>query len=276
MLQVDLGGFDQPGAIRRFALKMSFKAVILSSLVTIAGLPLLHFVGLLPVSLVEAVQLAVLFCWLFGGVVSGILALLTGYVLRELTLSRREFERLSLTDVMSDLANRRAFNLALRDVDENCSLVIVDIDRFKAINDGYGHQAGDGVIRGVAAILREIFGADHLVARLGGEEFGLILRGGGAAQRIAQVERARTIIAARGVSHDGVVIGVTISAGLADFLPGRSSEYVYSLADQALYVAKTGGRNRVVHEADIGDELSGLHDEAVSTRPVFGARSLGC
>lgn len=276
MLQVDLGGFDHPGAVRRFALKMSFKAVILSSLFSLAFLPVLYALGLLPVSLVDAVKLSVLFCWLFGGAVSGALALLTGHVLKELAISRREFERLSLTDVMSNLANRRAFNAAMREVTHNASLAIIDIDRFKGINDGYGHQAGDAVIRGVADMLRDLFGGEHMVARLGGEEFGLILRGGGLAQRIALVERARTIIAARGVSHGGATIAVTISAGIAEFQPDRSADFVYSFADQALYVAKAAGRNRVLHEAEIVDEVSDALGEVVTSRPVFGARSIGC
>ena len=132
------------------------------------------------------------------------------------------------------------------------SLAILDLDRFKAINDCHGHCAGDEVIKAVADILREVFGEQHLMARLGGEEFGVIVRGGGVAQRIGLVERARNMVEARG---DRLRKHVSPSArrfrpASPSSSPGRRPESVYSAADRALYWAKANGRNRVVHEAE--------------------------
>ena len=249
-LQVDLGSFDSRAAVYNFALKMTFRAVLLAFVFNSALLPLGYALGLVPLSLADAVKLSVACSWLFGGAVSGALALLTGHVIRELTVSRAEFQHLSLTDMLSGLRNRRAFNEALAGTNAGASLAIFDLDRFKSVNDCHGHCAGDEVIRAVAEVLREVFGDQHLIARLGGEEFGVIIRGGGVAQRIALVERARNLIEARAVHCGGVAISTTVSAGIAEFGPERRPESVYSVADRALYQAKAGGRNRVVHEAD--------------------------
>lgn len=249
-LQVDLGNFDSRAAVYNFALKMTFRAVLLAFTFNIALLPLGYALGLLPLSLADAVKLSVACSWLFGGAVSGALALITGHVIRELTVSRAEFERLSLTDMLSGLLNRRAFNAALAETGAGASLAILDLDRFKAVNDCHGHCAGDEVIKAVAEVLREVFGDQHLMARLGGEEFGVIVRGGGVAQRIALVERARNMVEARAIHCDGLAISTTVSAGIAEFGPERRPESVYSAADSALYRAKAGGRNRVVHEAE--------------------------
>lgn len=248
-LQVDLGSFDSRAAVYNFALKMTFRAVLLAFVFNIALLPLGYALGLVPLSLADAVKLSVACSWLFGGAVSGALALLTGHVIRDLTVSRAEFEHLSLTDMLSGLRNRRAFNAALADTGAGASLAILDLDRFKAVNDCHGHRAGDEVIKAVAEVLREVFGDQHLIARLGGEEFGVIVRGGGVAQRIALVERARNLVEARAIHCDGVAISTTVSAGIAEFGPERRPESVYSAADRALYQAKAGGRNRVIHEA---------------------------
>ena len=266
-LQVDLGSFDSRAAVYNFALKMTFRAVLLAFVFNSALLPLGYALGLVPLSLADAVKLSVACSWLFGGAVSGALALLTGHVIRELTVSRAEFQHLSLTDMLSGLRNRRAFNEALAGTNAGASLAIFDLDRFKSVNDCHGHCAGDEVIRAVAEVLREVFGDQHLIARLGGEEFGVIIRGGGVAQRIALVERARNLIEARAVHCGGVAISTTVSAGIAEFGPERRPESVYSAADRALYQAKAGGRNRVVHEADAMD-FGPLEEHANDASPM--------
>ncbi|UJW74468.1 GGDEF domain-containing protein [Rhizobium sp. SL42] len=271
-LQIDLGSFDSRAAIWSFAAKMSFRAVILACIFSLAGLPLLYAFGILTLSVSEAVKLSVAFSWLFGGAVSGALALVTGGVIRDLAVSRAEFERLSQTDALSGLSNRRAFNDALDSVQGEASLAIIDIDRFKAINDRFGHHSGDMVIRGVSDILREVFHDCHVVARLGGEEFGVIICGGGIAQRLALVERARMLVAARGIDCQGQVVSVTISAGVAEFVVDRRSECVYARADNALYLAKGEGRDRVLHEQSmIFDDPRDVADETDYARAVFGA-----
>ncbi|MFA7415544.1 MAG: GGDEF domain-containing protein [Rhizobium sp.] len=247
-LQIDLGNFNSRGAIAGFALKMTFRAVILASLFSIAVLPLAHYFGLLPMGLGEAIKLSVALSWLLGGAVSGALAIVTGNVIRDLSVSRAKFEHLSRTDMLSGLMNRRAFSDALNATDANASLAILDLDHFKSINDTHGHCAGDAVIRAVSDTIREIFGDQHCVARLGGEEFGVIVRGIGMAHRLVMVEQVRALIAARPTECDGFEIYTTISAGVAEFRPDRRKESIYSAADRALYLAKTEGRNRVVHE----------------------------
>jgi hypothetical protein len=165
-LQVDLGSFDSRAAVYNFALKMTFRAVLLAFLFNLAFLPLGYALGLVPLSLADAVKLSVACSWLFGGAVSGALALITGHVIRDLSVSRAEFERLSRTDMLSGLLNRRAFNAALAETAPGASLAILDLDRFKAVNDGHGHCAGDEVIKAVASILREVFATGHFA--LGG------------------------------------------------------------------------------------------------------------
>ncbi|PYB73411.1 MULTISPECIES: GGDEF domain-containing protein [Rhizobium] len=246
--QIDLGTFDNQKAILGFALSVSCRAVILASAISLATLPVLYGFGFLTMPIDEAVKITVAFSWLFGGAFSGAFAFVAGLVIRDLTQSRAEFERLSRTDTLSGLANRRAFNDAFARVDGEASLAIIDIDRFKSINDRFGHNAGDLVIQEISAIFRQVFGERHLVARLGGEEFGVILNGSEPAQRLALVERARSLVAGRGFVCDGIELSVTMSAGVAEFLPDRRPEWVYAQADKALYLAKSHGRNRVMHE----------------------------
>lgn len=250
--QIDLGSFDNQKAIVGFALSISCRAVILASGLSLATLPLLYGLGFLTMSVEEAIKITVAFSWLFGGAFSGAFAFVAGLVIRDLTQSRAEFERLSRTDTLSGLANRRAFNDAFAHVSGEASLAIIDIDRFKSINDRFGHHVGDLVIQEISGVLRQVFSDHHLVARLGGEEFGVILKGGESAERLALVERARSEVAAGRFICDDVELSVTMSAGVAEFLPGRRPEWVYALADKALYLAKSDGRDRVLHERDLG------------------------
>jgi len=257
-LQIDLDSFHSREAVYGFALKMTFRAVILSFLFNIVALPIFHVFGLLPLSLGDTIKLSVAFSWLVGGAVSGALAIVTGHVIRELSISRAEFAHLSRTDVLSGLLNRRAFNEILASTDgHDASLAIFDLDRFKAINDSHGHCVGDDVIRLVSQAMVEVFGPAHPTARLGGEEFGVIIHGGTSTQRLAMVERVRALISERPLACDGAVVRTTISGGVADFQPDRRRETVYSAADRALYLAKTGGRNRIVHESDGIERLAG-------------------
>lgn len=247
-LQADLRNFQHRRTVYVFALKMSFLAVILSALVIAAMLPTLDYIGFLPLPLVHAIQFGVILSWLVCGVVCGVLSLIVGHAMHHLTVSRAEFEKLSRTDVLSGLLNRRAFTEALDGMDDGASLVIFDVDRFKAINDRFGHACGDAVIVALSTILASAFGAPSVVARLGGEEFGVIVAGGDVEERLERIESVKAQIARRPIAADGCDIAITISAGIADLLPGRSKDSIYTAADKALYLAKALGRNRVVHE----------------------------
>lgn len=163
-------------------------------------------------------------------------------------------ERLATTDGLTCLANRRTFQARAeqalaqaRRYGRACAVLITDIDHFKAVNDTYGHPAGDTVLRGVAQMLREQARDTDVVARYGGEEFAVVmpetdLRG---AQVIA--ERLREAVAARAFHTELGPVRVTLSIGLAASpQDGVDMEPLVQLADQCLYQAKRAGRNRVV------------------------------
>lgn len=264
-LQVDLGSFDRRDTIYVFAVKMSFLTIILSMLLSILVMPLIRLSGFLPTTLTiaEAVSLAVAVSWLVGGAVSGMLALVTGHAIYDLSLSRAEFQHLSRTDMLSGLLNRRAFSDILQETHENASLVVFDVDRFKTINDCHGHAVGDRVIENVAATLLAAFDDRAIVARLGGEEFGVIVHGEELADRMCVVRKARDLIAQMEVVvEDNTSIRLTISGGVADIWPQRRKDLIYSTADKALYLAKAAGRNRVVHESEgLGQSGYGQGDD---------------
>lgn len=249
-LQVELGNFHQRRTIYIFAIKASLLSVLLSLLVVVAVLPLMSWCGLLTIALSDSVRLGILLSWLIGGVVSGILAILTGHAIHDISVSRAEFERLSRTDTLSGLFNRRAFAEALGSVVGDASLVIFDVDRFKSVNDQYGHSAGDAVIVAISAQLALIFKDEAVVGRLGGEEFGVLVYGGSVVERVTRIEAAKARICSTNIPIACGDINVTISAGIADFEEGRGPEAVYAAADNALYLAKALGRNRVVHEGE--------------------------
>ena len=128
------------------------------------------------------------------------------------------------------------------------AVLMLDIDHFKQINDRHGHLVGDGVLREVAAVIRESTRAEDLVARFGGEEFVVALPISVAHLAADRAERIRTNLAERRIRTEGQEIQVTASIGLAFGPPGRSRNEMALImtADEALYQAKAEGRNRVV------------------------------
>ncbi|MCU0308391.1 MAG: diguanylate cyclase [Thermoleophilia bacterium] len=153
------------------------------------------------------------------------------------------------TDALTGLPNRRAFDERLEAevaragrYGRALSLALLDLDRFKAVNDRFGHLGGDAVLRGAAAILAARARVGEVVARFGGEEFAWILPEADLAAAFAAAERARAAVAAAEVPPAG---RVTISAGVASLVPGRSAADLLAAADAALYAAKEGGRDQV-------------------------------
>jgi diguanylate cyclase (GGDEF)-like protein len=130
-------------------------------------------------------------------------------------------------------------------------LAVFDIDRFKAINDTYGHSAGDQVLIEVSHMLKDAFGRDNAVARLGGEEFGVVLQHASKEETIAVIDRFREAMAKHRFTVDGVEITVTVSAGVSQGNGSFTYSMLLTSADKALYVAKASGRNRVVHVDEI-------------------------
>lgn len=267
-LRRDLDSLHIDGAIYAFALRMAFGAIILSLGTTLFVLPALHVFGWLPFALDEAIQFGVGLSWLVCGPVSGLIAWFIGQAVCDLAESRAKFQHLSRTDALSGLLNRRAFGESLSGVNDDASLVIFDLDRFKTINDGYGHSAGDMVIRHVAAIIGEVFGERHAAARLGGEEFGVLIVGIAPEDRRKLVESVRSAIASRPVLFEGHKVRATISAGIADIRPGRRKQVVYAAADKALYRAKAAGRDRVVHESEGDRRDPGFPDAGTSSNAL--------
>ncbi len=177
-----------------------------------------------------------------------------------LQLSVRQATQEAVTDALTGLANRRHFDRSLaRHVREASTeqhrlcLMLCDIDRFKRINDTWGHPVGDQVIRYVASTLRTSAPPDALVSRYGGEEFALLMPHKGLAEARGLAEELRCRVGARTLSRksSGEFIGVvTISAGVAELRPGEGSESLVRRADALLYQAKKAGRNRVGSDSD--------------------------
>ncbi|MBL8259725.1 MAG: GGDEF domain-containing protein [Candidatus Competibacteraceae bacterium] len=123
------------------------------------------------------------------------------------------------------------------------AFLIWDIDRFKEINDRYGHAVGDAVLRGVARQLADRIRATDFLARYGGEEFAMLLPGADAKAALKVADKLRLGIAELEFGTDEVKVPVTISCGLSCFEPGDLPESVFGRADHALYRAKDSGRN---------------------------------
>jgi len=133
---------------------------------------------------------------------------------------------------------------------EPCCIAMLDIDHFKKLNDTYGHEIGDRVLQAVGAKLaRQLEGSGHLLARLGGEEFSVLMVGLGVEEATALCETLRCEIESLRVALDDQDLNVTISIGLAEIAGRESFSNYLAAADQLLYLAKSYGRNRVYSEA---------------------------
>ena len=163
---------------------------------------------------------------------------------QQLREQNADLAEMTRTDPLTGLHNRRAFSQALEEVaatGQRYAVAVCDIDEFKTINDLHGHAEGDRVLREVADVLRAQHAARGRLARYGGEEFVLLFPGIGTDEAVLQCEYLRQAIA-------GLPTGVpvTVSIGVAAGGPGIRPEQALERADEALYAAKRGGRNRVV------------------------------
>jgi diguanylate cyclase len=158
----------------------------------------------------------------------------------------------ALTDPLTGLANRRAFDLELAALgaaaggSATAHLVMIDIDHFKRVNDAHGHEVGDAVLRIVGAILRANLRQGGLVARLGGDELGLLLPAAGPRRAIAIAGRLCRLLASRPLvlrDHPDIIARVTLSIGVAGGRAGESGACWQARADAALYEAKRRGGN---------------------------------
>jgi diguanylate cyclase (GGDEF)-like protein/PAS domain S-box-containing protein len=162
-------------------------------------------------------------------------------------------QRQALTDSLTELPNRRAFDsetvrtmAQMRRSGQPVAIALLDIDRFKHVNDRFGHAAGDEVLRMIARVIPSSLRAGDFVARIGGEEFALLLPNTPLVQAIPVLERLREAIAAgETTTGDGQKVAVTVSIGLAALDATHDFDMSWRRADLALYRAKQAGRNRV-------------------------------
>ncbi len=209
----------------------------------------------------------------------------------------------SRCDALTGLANRAAFDLALkRDISlakrhrQPLSLIVADADHFKAVNDRYGHQTGDAMLKHLAETLRLTLRDSDQIFRIGGEEFVLLLANTDSSAACIVAERARLAMAAAPLvrasgskrakaadsaadTAESAAIAITLSLGIACLQPDDTRESLFYRADAALYAAKAAGRNRVWH-ADTGpvpqaepDRLSSAGADSTS-KPRHGLRAL--
>ena len=160
-----------------------------------------------------------------------------------------ELKQMALLDPLTELYNRRAFELALTDRKLDSAvltLILLDIDHFKRVNDDYGHEAGDIALKRCANILTTIFRKKDVVARIGGEEFAVILPDTTLNDAYDYAERVRKAVEDDAFEHESDIVRLTISAGVCQTVAGVTSlADIAKKADSSLYVAKNKGRNRV-------------------------------
>ena len=185
---------------------------------------------------------------------------------QQLVLLRQKIDRLRADadlDSLTGLANRRRFRVALaREVERwrryrvPCALLMLDIDHLKPVNDKFGHPVGDMVIRQIAQTLKEVSRDNDTAARLGGEEFALLLAGVDLQRAVAAAERLRVVLGGKRVEGVGTV---TVSIGVAGCPENATSErMLYSASDGALYVSKNAGRDRVSVAPPLQEKLPGV------------------
>lgn len=180
-----------------------------------------------------------------------------------------QMELMASTDGLTRIANRRTFEASLgkeiaSSVRSNVpvSLIMLDIDNFKALNDTYGHQVGDEVLREVAIALQASNREVDTVARYGGEEFAVILPACGPLDAVVRAERLRRII-----NESVTTVGVTVSLGVATASAhAQTTETLIKSADDALYQAKRGGRDRVRSaDPDLDSALADALEQLAAT-----------
>jgi diguanylate cyclase (GGDEF)-like protein len=182
---------------------------------------------------------------------------------RELEVANKRLRKLSITDGLTELFNHRHVHQLLREEFERTrrsgeplAVVMIDLDRFKKVNDTYGHPTGDVILFETARILRETAREIDMVGRYGGEEFIAILPNTDEAEAAAFAERVRVAVEEHVFRDETNEVRMSCSSGVASFPDSGATapEELLKRADEALYAAKEGGRNRVVSASQLPAE----------------------
>ena len=245
--QLTLGHFSTRADVVRRSAVLAGKVAIAALCVNLAMEGTMAEFGLLPYKFSDSIRMIFIMSPTVAFLVGSIAYMVVGFAIYDLTRERGELERLSRTDQLSGLANRRAFLDAFEIADRNGkALLVFDIDHFKSINDRFGHVGGDTAIVAVAGVLRSVFTVNATVARIGGEEFAVLICGRSLPEAMALGEIARMRVEALRLPHNGETISLTLSCGVTTLVPEDDFTSAFSRADGALYKAKQAGRNRVL------------------------------
>ena len=170
-----------------------------------------------------------------------------------LHVSLQEEQRLAMIDALTGIPNRAAYDDRIEQefrrwkrFGRTVSILAWDIDRFKTVNDAYGHKAGDRVLKVIGELLSKHVRETDFVARYGGEEFVMLLVGSSPAEGYAVAEKIRSEIAQLGFHFHDQPVTVTASCGITNFIAEDTADIAFDRADRALYQAKEAGRNRCV------------------------------
>ena len=257
-----MGAFFDKSRLWMKVAKLTFVCVIASMVITASISIALVELGLiakeslrralsigLPISFAAPLLISVPVCWVMLSMAD------------ELARAKAELQHLSETDHLTGLLNRRGFEQAAARLIERArrggrpvAVIACDIDRFKVINDTYGHAAGDAVIVRVADLIRDEIEncavPDYCVGRMGGEEYAVLLDGVPIRPLCRYAERIRRRCGAEPVQTEGPTVPLTVSIGIgvASHRDAALADLL-AIADRGLYRAKTEGRNRVGHEA---------------------------
>lgn len=201
--------------------------------------------------------LIILLIFCSTGLVVGVFLLFAMRLMRQLQTAQEKIATLAVTDELTGLANRRHFFERMQEeldravrYDTNLSMIMLDIDHFKVVNDTHGHPVGDIVLKEIARLLAANIRTSDIIGRYGGEEFVILIPTLGMDDAARVAEKLRNVIEVNDITFEGPALSVTVSAGVADLDTVRDEEgslkdNLLRSADKALYAAKLNGRNRV-------------------------------
>lgn len=174
------------------------------------------------------------------------------YFIRQRNLSQAELKKAAMTDTLTGALNRRSFYIEVKRIahsiavtDKTFSLIMIDIDYFKNINDQYGHDAGDLILKNLTSVLQQGLRGNDILARWGGEEFIVLLPSTPQSGAKTVAENLRNLVENNTFHYKDQLIDLTISLGISSYSGHEDIDNLIKIADDNLYKSKQGGRNRV-------------------------------